>query len=54
MAGESPGRSESERTGGHETFMPWRPSLHNWDEGSMTQRRLAEAEGDSPTRAGER
>jgi len=37
---ESPGRNESERTGGPESENPWRPSPQPWGEGSMVGRNL--------------
>jgi hypothetical protein len=37
---ESPGRNESERTGGPESENPRRPSLQLWGEGSMSSRKL--------------
>ena len=37
---ESPGRNESERTGGPESDNPRRPSPHPWGEGSMGNRKL--------------
>ena len=42
-AGEFPGRSASERTGGPESEQPQRPSLQLKGEGSMGRRRLADA-----------
>ena len=43
MVSESPGRNESERKGGLETYTSRRPSLLLLGEGSMLHRRLAEA-----------
>ena len=40
---ESPGRNESERTGGPESDNPRRPSPQPWGEGSMIIRKLIEA-----------
>ena len=37
---ESPGRNESERTGGPESENPRRPSPHPWGEGRMDSRKL--------------
>ena len=42
MVSETPGRNESERTGGPESEKPWRPSLHPEGEGNMGSRKLAE------------
>jgi hypothetical protein len=39
---ESPGRNESERTGGPESENPRRPSPQPWGEGSMINRKLIE------------
>ena len=44
---ESPGRSESERTGAPESEKPRRPSPRPWGEGSMARRNLADAAGHS-------
>jgi len=43
VVSESPGRNESERTGGPEREKPRRPSPQMWGEGSMKRRKLAEA-----------
>ena len=39
---ESPGRNESERTGGPESENPRRPSPQPWGEGNMISRKLIE------------
>jgi hypothetical protein len=40
---ETPGRNESERTGGPESDNPRRPSPQPWGEGSMGNRKLIDA-----------
>ena len=44
---ESPGRNESERTGGPESENPWRPSPQPWGEGSMIRRKLIDTSNHS-------
>src|SRR3954447_16801399 len=47
MAGESPGRNESERSGGPESAKPRRPSPQPEGEGSTDRRSAADAAGRS-------